>query len=151
LKRRTRLSILHLKLIRINSAIRTKRALKTLSSLPMLVQLKYLADLPLYEEEKPYTLYGYPDEVTPKTNCKFVHVNGIAVADIRGRESEFNLGECGFEYHKKPSSCDLRASMFESAEGRESVWRYLRETIQLAQETFNCPKVLCFDWRVRWC
>jgi hypothetical protein len=114
----------------------------------MLVTLKYLADLPLYEEEKPYTLYGYPEEVTPKTNCEFVYVENIPATDIRGRESEFKLTECGFESHHKPSSCALRGSIFEKSEGREMVWRYLKETIKFAEEILNVQKVLCFDWRV---
>lgn len=25
--------------------------------------VNFLADLPLYDEEKPYTLYGFPDEL----------------------------------------------------------------------------------------
>jgi hypothetical protein len=69
----------------------------------MLATLKYLADIPLYQEEKPYTLYGFPNDVSPTTNCVFdIHEN-VPVADIRGRESEYGLEGCGFEIHNRPS------------------------------------------------
>lgn len=114
----------------------------------MLATLKYLADIPLYEEEKPYTLYGFPDDVQPKSNCEFVIRDNIPVQDARGHESDFKLDGCGFEFHHKPSYCDLRPQIFENASERELVWQYLKETIRLVQETLHASKVLCFDWRV---
>ena len=114
----------------------------------MLATLKFLADLPLYEEEKPYTLYGFPDDVTPKSNCEYVMVDNIAVIDARNSEAEFKLNDCGFEFHSKPSSCDLHARNFETSVRKELVWRYLKETIALAEETLGAHKAFCFDWRV---
>jgi hypothetical protein len=110
--------------------------------------LKFLADLPLYDEEKPYTLYGFPDDVQPKSNCEFAVRDNIPVKDVRGHEAEFKLDECGFEFHHKPSKLDLQAATFQSVGGREGVWRYLRETMDMAEETLHASKVLCFDWRV---
>jgi len=117
----------------------------------MLAKLKFLADIPLYDEEKPYTLYGFPDDIIPKSNCEFVVLDDIPVSDARGHEANFRLNECGFEVHHKPSSCDLRAQTFENVKGREQVWQYLKETIALAEETLEASKVLCFDWRVCCC
>ena len=115
----------------------------------MFATLKFLADLPLYEEERPYTLYGFGDDVTPKTNCEYVILDNIAVVDAREREADFKLDDCGFEFHHKPSFCDLRAQNFETSVRKEFVWRYLKETIALAEETLEAPKAFCFDWRVR--
>ena len=111
--------------------------------------LKFLADLPLYEEEKPYTLYGFPDDVTPTSNCEYVMVDNVAVVDARESEADFKLDDCGFEFHHKPSLCDLHARDFETSIRKEFVWRYLKETIVLAEEILDAPKAFCFDWRVR--
>jgi hypothetical protein len=115
----------------------------------MQASLKYLADLPLYDEEKPYTLYGFPDEVTPKTNCEFTIIEDVPVHDVRGHESDFKINEHGFEFRHKPSYCDLRPEVFERPDRRERVWQYLQETISIAKDTLGASKVLCFDWRVR--
>ena len=114
----------------------------------MLATLKFLADLPIYDEEKPYTLYGFPDDVTPKSNCEYVNQDNIAVADARGCERYFKIDDCGFEFHYKPSLCDLHAKTFETSGRKELVWKYLKETTALAEEVLGASRVFCFDWRV---
>ena len=44
--------------------------------------MKYLADLPLYETEKPYTLHGFPDNIKPKSNCEFIIIDKIPVGKV---------------------------------------------------------------------
>lgn len=114
----------------------------------MTATLKYLADLPSYREEKPYTLYGFPEGVAPKSNCEFETRDDVAVHNARGCEEKFTLDRSGFEFHTAPSNCRLAAQVFESSLERESVWRYLKETIEYSQHQLEASKVLCFDWRV---
>jgi hypothetical protein len=114
----------------------------------MLANLKFLADLPLYDEEKPYTLYGFPDNVKPITNCEFVTYDNVEVTDVRGCEEKFQLKGCGFEFHHKPSSCSLDSAMFEDFGKNDEVVEYLRETIAMAVHTLDASRAFCFDWRV---
>lgn len=114
----------------------------------MTATLKYLADLPLYRVEKPYSLYGFPEDVTPKSNCEFEIRSDITVQNARGREKDFTLEGCGFEFHTTPSKCRLTAKVFENQSERNTVWQYLNETIDHVRSQLKADKVLCFDWRV---
>jgi len=115
----------------------------------MLAKLKFLTALPLYDVEKPYTLYGFSEEVKPRSNCLYEFHDGIQVTDARGSESTFSLDSCGFEFHKKPLSCDFRVESFEDVSGRVSLGKYLQETISMVTDTLRADTVLCFDWRLR--
>lgn len=114
----------------------------------MLATLKFLADLPRYAEEKPFTLYGFPEHVQPQTNCEYELREDVFIEDARGHEQDYTLDGCGFEFHRRPSKCLLQASIFESVTEREEIWRYLKETISLGEALLGASKVLCFDWRV---
>jgi hypothetical protein len=110
--------------------------------------LKFLAKLPVYETEKPYTLYGFHDDVGPKTNCVYSSIDGIPIEDVRGRTEDFRIEECGFEFHDRPSGYDLDAQVFEDPQKQAQVLSYLSETCEVAQNLLGAAKVLCFDWRV---
>ena len=114
----------------------------------MTAKLKYISDLPLYKEEKPFTLYGFPDDLVPQSNCHFEIRDDVRVNNARGREADFTLDNCGFEFHTAPSTCRLTAQVFENPLEREAVWQYLKETIDFAQHHLRATKALCFDWRV---
>ncbi|KAK0726819.1 hypothetical protein B0T26DRAFT_764105 [Lasiosphaeria miniovina] len=115
----------------------------------MRAKLKFLADLPLYDEKKPSTLYGFPDHIQPISNCEYEVHDGLMIQDTRGHEQEYHLDEHGFEFHHWPSKCDLSAAVFESNGNREEVWRYLKETITLTELVLQAPKAMCFDWGLR--
>ena len=116
----------------------------------MQIELSYLADNPIYKEEKPYTLFlPSLEKDTKTTNCEYVVHDGIPVEDARGREAEFNLDSCGFAFleHKSQQHCSCKD--FESIENGESVvMPYLRECVQVLKSYLNPTRVLCFDWRV---
>ena len=114
----------------------------------MTAKLKYISDLPLYQEEKPFTLYGFPDDIVPQSNCHFETRDDVRVNNARGREADFTLDNCGFEFHTAPSKCRLTAHVFENHSEREAVWQYLKETIDFTQHHLQATKALCFDWRV---
>lgn len=117
----------------------------------MTAKLKYISDLPLYKQEKPYTLYGLPDDIVPHSNCHFEIRDDVRVSSARGRETDFSLENCGFEFHTAPSKCRLTANVFENYSEREAVSQYLQETIEFAKLHLQATKVLCFDWRVSFC
>jgi hypothetical protein len=110
--------------------------------------LKFLAPLPKYEREKPFTLYGFPEEVEPKSNCEFQLVKQLPVIDGRRVQEEFTLDTYGFEFHRWPTSCNIQPEVFEQPEYRDEVWKLLQETRVLAKHTLRASKVFCFDWRV---
>ncbi|KAI8632562.1 hypothetical protein F5Y19DRAFT_421704 [Xylariaceae sp. FL1651] len=115
----------------------------------MLATLEFLADLPLYDSEKPFVLYGFPDHIQPKTNCQYEVHDKVTVQDARGHEQDYRLDECGFEFHRWPSACDLRAEIFESIKGKATIWSYLHETISIVERLAKPSEVFCFDWRLR--
>lgn len=114
--------------------------------------LQFLADLPLYQLEQPYELYGFPDKESQKrTNCKF-ESKSVEVIDIRELETNEKpkLLHQGFQLLRHVSQCPLQAKHFETVGGDKSVqMAYLEETIALVQRELNASKVVCFDWRVR--
>lgn len=120
----------------------------------MKASLCFLADLPLYDEEQPYVLHGFPEDVGANTNCIYETVSNIEVRDLRdddAQEQNFLLPECGFQFHYQPSTAchRLRAEVFEDNKNKGQVAEYLRETTQLAMEALNAPRALCIDWRFR--
>ncbi|KAK0726507.1 hypothetical protein B0T21DRAFT_413836 [Apiosordaria backusii] len=117
----------------------------------MRATLRFLADLPVYDEEQPYTLYGFPEDVGPKTNCVYEDVPGIEINDLRHSSTteQFLLPACGFQLHRQPSASRLRADMFEDFRNRPEVGAYLEETTHLAMQALNAPRALCIDWRFR--
>lgn len=60
--------------------------------------IHFLQRLPLYKEEKPYTIrYTLPeDSQIPRTNSQHEEIHGIPIQDIRGHEGEFTLSQNGF-------------------------------------------------------
>jgi len=116
----------------------------------MQATLKYLADIPLYEREKPYTLHGFPDNIKPKSNCEFILRDKIPIEDVRDSKEDFTLDAQGFEFHDFPSLAKLSAQTFEDPEGRQTrILGYLDETMKYTENFLGANKVMCFDWRFR--
>src|SRR5438034_10716671 len=96
--------------------------------------IDFLADLPLYQREKPYLalLPPSPDRDPDKKrldNLEFEIRKGITIMDIRNTEG-FTIGECGFQVLTHES----RHLAFSNVAYVDS---YKRETEQLLQTTFG--------------
>ncbi|KAJ8132508.1 hypothetical protein O1611_g1114 [Lasiodiplodia mahajangana] len=113
------------------------------------ISLNHLKDLPLYQIEKPYEIWAPVDETQCKTNVQFEYCDGIPVADVRGRQDEFDIETCGFSFLHHPVGLGLSAAEVKTDEGRLLVIRYLEEMSSFLQQTLSCRRVLCYDWRVR--
>jgi hypothetical protein len=120
----------------------------------LITPLRFALDLPVFENEVPYELFGYPLPTSDRiTNIDFETIEGINITDVRELEIEPSLETTGFKYIKHKSRCTLEPKYFESAGtsigGNPVVLDYLDETIDLVKSELNTEKVICFDWRVR--
>lgn len=115
----------------------------------MSASFTFLSDLPLYQTEKPYTVYGQaPPQLRP-SNCEFTTVAGITVENIRGKEQEFSLSRDGFQYILAPSALSPEISDFLHQDAlSEKAKAYLTETTSIAKKFLIAEKAICFDWRV---
>jgi hypothetical protein len=115
----------------------------------MRVSLSFLSDLPLYKEEKPYTIHGTAAEGLKNSNCEFTVFDDIEVEDVRGEENSGNFLERGFQFKHHASKVPVSSSDFQSpGPQNELVQLYLEETIELAKAETEATKVILFDWRV---
>jgi hypothetical protein len=108
--------------------------------------LEFLADLPLYHQEKPYLALLPPSldrnlDEERLDNLEFEVHQGIPVTDVRGRTG-FTIEECGFEvlHH---------ASQYLVFDGVENVESYKRETEALLGKRFGAVHVTCYHLRLR--
>lgn len=64
----------------------------------LIASIDHLADIPLYEEEKPYVVLVATDRhgYHKTHNLVFETHNGIKITDVRGRDDEFTLDKTGF-------------------------------------------------------
>jgi hypothetical protein len=115
----------------------------------MYAKIGFLVDLPLYEEEQPYELYGFPTKSSEvQSNC-VLEDKTVSAEDVRGQEWNFTLEGAGFKVINHVSNCELIAEHFEKApEGNSVVDRYLEETLELVKREFKATRAICFDWRV---
>lgn len=123
--------------------------MKSLSE--MYTSLTFLEDLPLYEEEKPFRLVGFPNMPSEwQTNCKYVDRENVMVSDVRGCEENFHLDDFGFKFIKHRSKCSLDLREFDvSGKNEQNLAAFLEESLQLAKQELETDRVACFDWRVR--
>lgn len=112
----------------------------------IMADMEFLADLPLYKEEKPFMyLPGKDENLDPDrdrlSNLEFEHHEGIRIEDMRDRPELF-LDRCGFEY----CSHNFRVNDFDSA---SSIDTYRDETQQFLTKRFQAVKVLTYEVRQR--
>jgi hypothetical protein len=115
----------------------------------MRVSLSFLSDLPLYKEEKPYTIHGTIVEGLKNSNCEFTVFDDVEIEDVRGQENSCSFLERGFQFKHHASKVPVSSSDFQSPGPKhELVQRYLEETIELVKAETEATKVVLFDWRV---
>ena len=108
--------------------------------------IEFLADLPLYQNEKPYLALLPPsaDRDPDKErldNLEFEVHQGITITDIR-KNKDFTIEKCGFEVLSHESQCLVFRDVAD-------VDTYKRETEHLLCAKFGAVHVLCYDLRLR--
>jgi hypothetical protein len=111
-----------------------------------LAEIEFLADLPLYQTEKPYLCLLSPEQqIDPDQvrldNLEFEKHSNIRIEDVR-EHPELRLDDCGFEYiqHKTAISEFTNPA---------DVDAYKRETEGLLRDRFAAVKVLTYELRLR--
>ena len=109
-------------------------------------EIEFLADLPLYQTEKPYLCLLSPERnIDPDEvrldNLEFEKYENIHVEDMR-EHPELQIDGCGFEYLQHQSS------ITEFSDPND-VDDYKKETEQLLQKRFAASKVLTYELRLR--
>jgi hypothetical protein len=105
----------------------------------------YMDRDPKVETEKPYELRFPPPEGFPARNTTWSEYSGIKVADIRGEESDFKVGENGFQL------CHLDTSMTaEDFDDEEKIkTKFLKDVAHCVKSCTGAERVLVFDYSVR--
>lgn len=108
--------------------------------------IEFLADLPIYQTEKPYLCLLPPDQnIDPDhvrlDNLEFEKHSDVGVEDMR-EHPELRLDDCGFEYIQHKSTI---SEFTDPAD----VDAYKRETEGLLRDRFAAVKVLTYELRLR--
>ena len=117
----------------------------------MTFTLKFLKDLPIYQDVQPYRLHGYPElSEEQQTNCVYEEISGIHVEDLRNCKRMPRFEVEGFEFMNAPSRCNLSAEVFETEDSdmNKIVQDYVEETMQLVKDRLHSRSVITIDWRV---
>lgn len=106
--------------------------------------IKFLADIPLYDKEKPFGVTLPADYEAPEgsrlTNLA-IDERLVNISDIRGSTRGFTLGTAGFTLLNNPTALgDFRQW--------SDIKKYQGETENLLQELLNAELVVCWDARV---
>lgn len=109
-------------------------------------EIEFLADLPLYETEKPYLCLLSPDQkIDPDQvrldNLEFEKHSNIHVEDMR-EHPELRINDCGFEFVQHKTAI----SEFTSP---SDVDAHKRETEEMLRARFAAVKVLTYELRLR--
>jgi len=102
------------------------------------------ADHPRYEREKPYWALLREGQSfgpgIPTNNMEF-ESHDVVIRDMRGREADFQLDDCGFQVvQHEPSTLKL--------EDVESCENYQKETEEFLRRHFGAEEVACYGLRV---
>ena len=118
--------------------------------------LSFLADHPRYKTEKPfYALLRAPpgfdvESITDEDAEAFRRNNNldfsyrdVPIQNIRGREDQFHVEQCGFEIMHHSSA--MLDRLMKSSEAIEA---YKRETEETLKQKFDAEYAFCFEARV---
>jgi hypothetical protein len=109
----------------------------------VLASLEHLANISLYDEEKPYCVLVSAEnrrEGVPTDNLFFEHHETI-VRDLRGREGEFTVDTAGFTVVPHRTKVSNVYNLYELQE-------YQRETAAFLKAHFNAEDVVCWEVKV---
>jgi len=113
---------------------------------PIRATLQFVADIPLYEVEKPYmVLPGRDQDIDPEderlSNLKFESHDNILIEDMRNMRA-LSLSGNGFEYlqHK---------SQIHTFQEPGDVKDYKHETQEMLAARFDAVKVITYEVRLR--
>ena len=119
------------------------------------VRMSHIKELSLYHEQIPYEIWAEKvDSGVKRTNVQLQIINDIGLTDVRTINSDKPaLDTHGFEYlHQNfPDHCGIKTADdigTSSPEQAQRISDYLDCMTDLLRDTYNCSKVLCFDWRV---
>ncbi|MCJ1351381.1 MAG: hypothetical protein MMC33_001365 [Icmadophila ericetorum] len=113
--------------------------------------LVFLADIPLYEYEKPYLVLLPPskdaalDPSVPRQNLQW-EKRTINITDIREQQEDFRIDRCGFQVLQHASKVSS-LTRFQDV-SREDLQAYKRETAVLLGEKLGAVHVICYDFKV---
>jgi hypothetical protein len=109
--------------------------------------LEFLANLPLYETEKPYLALVPPrPDFDPDTermdNLEWETHTDITITDIRGQIDILTIDKCGFQVMQHSTGV-------KEFDGMKDLRAYREETEALLRDTLQASYVLCYDLKVR--
>ncbi|KAM5361676.1 hypothetical protein ACJZ2D_012953 [Fusarium nematophilum] len=109
--------------------------------------IDFIADLPLYDEEKPYLLHPSASAKVDVDQIKTTNVEwnktGVTVRSMRNKP-DISLEKNGFCHVQHESKYLPGPGM-----GADAVANYRRETEDLMRSLFNAEFVHCYDYRIR--
>lgn len=109
------------------------------------VPMKYIADLPKYQHEKPYQLIDIeqdPNDEIQATNLEY-EFRQTLLLDLRTRQPDLDLEKDSFKYVK-------HATKSEPSTSTDAVLAYCSEMMELLRQHIHTEKTLCYDMRVRY-
>ncbi|KAH8601748.1 hypothetical protein B0O99DRAFT_607358 [Bisporella sp. PMI_857] len=113
-------------------------------------EVSFLADIPLYEEEKPYLVLLSPenelDSSIPRSNLQYEN-HDVSIEDIRQNLGQYNIANCGFQVLQHQSKVSFSNALEENS--LSTVDAYKRETEQLLAASLDATHVVCYDFKLR--
>ena len=112
---------------------------------PVHARLEYLADIPLYQYEKPYLVllpaHEEPVAGTRMDNLEWETHDNVILRDIREHWNSVTIERCGFQaiHHK---------SAFMRFDSIPILDAYRGETESLLRKRFRSSHVVCYDLKV---
>ena len=107
--------------------------------------IDFLADIDLYNQEKPFAALASPGTVTVGEdqlhNLRWETHNNIDITDIRGNEDQYLLDHCGFQIVKYPGQ---KATYVTTGE----LEQYKRGTAKLLSGLLEATQVYCYEAKV---
>ncbi|KAF2968413.1 hypothetical protein GQX73_g5174 [Xylaria multiplex] len=114
--------------------------------------MTFLRRDPLYKREKPYLVLlpntADVDPSIPRHNLQF-EKHQVELTDIRGRENEYRIDECGFQYICHRTAVRVLLGLQGDGPTLPDVHEYKVETERTLKSFFNAVRVVCYDFRIR--
>lgn len=112
--------------------------------------LEFLADIPLWKEERPYQIFFKTDGAVSDSNCHFETHSGVHIEDVKALTWKPTLETDGFELVTTHYQKNLSIPNFEDPSKMQSVViPYLQLTRSFLKSRLGAEDVICFDWRIR--